>query len=100
MSSSHKTRATLQTRLRAHDHFTSSTLIGGKGGASSSSLHTTLEGPTEHVNARWMECLYGFLHGIELIMFHGHLDEFQKPPLGGRVNTKLGDHGIPSSQTH
>ena len=28
------------------------------------------------------------------IMFHGHLDYFQNPPLGGRPNTKpLGDHG-------
>ena len=26
-------------------------------------------------------------------MFHGHLDYFQKPPLGGRPNTKLVDHG-------
>ena len=26
-------------------------------------------------------------------MFHGHLDYFQKPTLGGRSNTKLGDHG-------
>jgi hypothetical protein len=33
-------------RLRAHDHYTSSTLIDGKGGARPSSLHTTLEGPT------------------------------------------------------
>ena len=41
-------------RLGARDHFTSSTLIGGKGGAGPSSLHTTLEGPTECVNARWM----------------------------------------------
>ena len=47
-------RATSHTRLRAHDQFTSSTLIGAKGGAGSSSLHTTLEGPTEYVNARWM----------------------------------------------
>ena len=31
------------------------------------------------------------------IMFHGHLDYFQKPPLGGRPNTKLGDHGIPNT---
>jgi hypothetical protein len=45
-------RATSHTRLRAHDHYTSSTLIGGKDGAGSSSLHTTLEGPTEDVNAR------------------------------------------------
>ena len=62
-------RATSHTRLRAHDHRTSSTLIGEKGGASPSSLHTTLEGPTEYVNARWMWSLHGFLHGIEWIMF-------------------------------
>ena len=47
-------RATSHTRLRARDHYTSSTLIGGKGGASPSSLHTTFEGPTEYVNGRWM----------------------------------------------
>jgi hypothetical protein len=47
-------RATSHTRLRARDHYTSSTLIGGKGGAGPSSLPTTLEGPTEYVNARWM----------------------------------------------
>ena len=35
----------------------------------------------------------GFLHGIQWIMGHGHLDYFQKPPLGGRPNTKPGDHG-------
>ena len=45
-------RASSQTRLRARDHYTSSILIGGKGGAGPSSLHTTLEGPTEYVNAR------------------------------------------------
>ena len=27
-------------------------------------------------------------------MFHGHLDDSQKPALGGRLNTKPGDHGI------
>ena len=47
-------RAISHTRLRARDHYTSSTLIGGTGGAGPSSLHTTLEGPTEYVNARWM----------------------------------------------
>ena len=47
-------RATSHTRLRARDHYTSSILIGGKGGAGPSSLHTTLEGPTEYVIARWM----------------------------------------------
>ena len=41
-------------RLIARDHYTSSTLIGGKGGAGPSLLHTMLEGPTEYVNARWM----------------------------------------------
>ena len=30
-------------------------------------------------------------------MFHGHLDYFQKPPLGGRPNTKPGDHGTPNA---
>ena len=44
-------RATSHTRLRSRDHYTSSTLIGGKGGAGPSSLHTTLEGPMEYVTA-------------------------------------------------
>ena len=47
-------RTTSHTRLRARDHYTSSTLIGGKGGAGPSSFHTMLEGPTEYVNSRWM----------------------------------------------
>ena len=47
-------RANSHTRLRAHDHYISSTLICGKGGVGPSSLHTTLEGPTKYVNARWM----------------------------------------------
>jgi hypothetical protein len=46
-----------------------------------------------YVNARWMYNLHGFLDGIKWIMFHGHLDYFQKPPLERRSNTKLGDHG-------
>ena len=37
-------RATSHTRLRARDHYTSSTLIGGKGGACPSSLHTNAWG--------------------------------------------------------
>ena len=40
-------KATSHIRLRARDHHTSSNLIGGKGGADPSSLHTTLEGPTQ-----------------------------------------------------
>jgi hypothetical protein len=47
-------RTTSHMRLDARDHYTSSTLIGGKGGAGPSSLHTMLEGPTEYANARWM----------------------------------------------
>ena len=83
-------------RLRARDHYASSTLIGGEGGAGPSSLlHATLEGPTEFVNARWMESLCGLLHGIEWIVFHGRLDCFQKSSLGGRPNTKPGDYGTP-----
>ena len=47
-------------RLRARDHYTSSTLIGGRGGAGPSSLHSTLEGPMEYMNVRWMQSLHGF----------------------------------------
>ena len=47
-------RATSHKRLRACDHYTSRTLICGKGKAGPSLLHTTLHGPTEFVNARWM----------------------------------------------
>ena len=44
-------RATLCTGLRARDHYTPSTLIGGKGGAGPSSLlHTMLERPTEYIS--------------------------------------------------
>ena len=48
--------ATSHTRLKARDHYTpsTSTLIGGKGGAGPSLFHTTFEGRTEYVNARWM----------------------------------------------
>ena len=42
-------------RLNARDHYTSSTLIGGKGGAGPNSLHTTLEGPTEYISEYKMD---------------------------------------------
>jgi hypothetical protein len=49
----------------------------------------------------WMQdgckSLHGFPHGIKWIIFYGHLDYFQKSPLGGRSNTKAGDHGIPNA---
>ena len=47
----------------------------------------------EYVNARWTQSL----HGIEGIVFCGHLDDFQKPPLGGKPNTKPGHLGILSA---
>ena len=47
-------KATSHTRVRACDQYTSSTLVGGKGRAGPSSLHTALEGPTKYVTARWM----------------------------------------------
>jgi len=92
-------RTISHTRLKAHD-FNSSTLISGKGEAGPNSLHTTIEGPTKYVNARWMYNLYGFLHGIKWIMFHAHLEYFQKPPLEGSPNTKPGDPGTPNFHKH
>ena len=91
-------RATSHTRLTARDHYSSSTLVGGKGGSGPSLLHTALEGPTEDkckcnmdVESTW------FLHGIEWTMVHGHLDYYKKPFFGGRLNTKPGDHGTPNA---
>ena len=43
-----------ETESPRRDHNTSSIIIGGKGGAGPSSLHTMLEGRTESMNARWM----------------------------------------------
>ena len=74
-------------RLRARDHHT---LVCGKGGIGPRSPHTTLKGPPEYVNARWMWSLHGFhptWHRMD------HLDYFQKLSLGGRPNTKPRDHG-------
>ncbi len=87
----------MEIRLRAHDHDTSSTLIGGKGGAGPSLLHTTLEGPMEYVNARWMSSLHGFLHGIEMDHVPWSLELLSKPPLRGNPNAKPGDHGTPNA---
>ena len=50
-----RVRATSHRILRALDHYTSSTLFGGKGGAGPSSRHTTLEGPTEYTSACKMD---------------------------------------------
>ena len=87
----------LSWRIRLLATLLHCTLIGGKGGAGPSLLHTTLEGPTEYVKARRMESRHGFLHGIQWIAFHGHSHYSQKPLLGGRSNTKPGDHGTPNT---
>ena len=76
-------RATSYTRLRAPDNYTSSTLIGAEGGADSTSGTNGVMCMQDGYKS-----LHGFLHGIEWIVFHGHLDCFQKPPLGGRPNIK------------
>ena len=47
-----------------------------------------------------MWSLHGFLHGIKQIMFHGHLDYFQKPPLQGGSNTNPDNHGTPNAHHH
>ena len=90
VGASTKLRATSHTRLRACDHYTSNTLVGGKGGAGLSLLlHTTLEGPAEYMNIQ-DECkvyMDWIPPGIVSTMFHGHLDYFHKPSLGGRPNT-------------
>ena len=40
--------------------------------------------------------LHDFLHDIQWIIFHGHLDYFPKSPLGGKPNRET-DHGTPSA---
>ena len=58
-----------------------------------------LRGPTEYVR-EWRDgCKspHGILHGIEWSVFHGHFNYYQKPPLGGRPNTKPRDHGTPNT---
>ena len=68
----------LDVILRAHDHHTSSTLIGGKGGATPSSLHTTLEGPDQRVceckmdiKSTWIPTWYQMDH-VTWTIFKNH----------------------------
>ena len=72
-------------RLRARDHCTSSTLIGG-------TTRSRSKFTTSHYawgRDRWSKrmqygCkvyLHGFLRGVKWIMFRGHLDRSQKSPL-------------------
>jgi hypothetical protein len=93
-------RATSHTRLKARDHYTLGTFIGGKSGAGPNSLHITLEGPTEYVTTRWMKRVYGFLHGIKWILLLVTWIFFPKPPLGRRPHTKPEDHGTSNAHNH
>ena len=96
-------RATSHTRLRARDQHTLSTLIGGKGGAGPSSLlHTTLDGPTEWVcgcemgvNPTWILTWHRMDHASWSFGLFS-----KKPPLGGRANTKSGDHDTPNTHSY
>jgi hypothetical protein len=90
-------RASSYMRLRARDHYTSSTLISGNGGAGQ--IRFTLH--LRDQLSMWMQ------DGCKVYMdsymasngscFIVTLDCFHKPPLGGRPNTKLGDQGTPNA---
>ena len=90
-------------RLRAHDHYTSSTLIGGKGGAGPSSLHTTLEGLTEYMCKCKMDVkstrilsymtLNGSCFMVTWTTFKNHLLEVG-------LTQKPGDHDTPNAHNH
>ena len=93
-------RATSHTRLRAHDHYTSSTLIGGKCGAGPSSFRTMLEGRMEYISECMMDVKSTWIptwHRIDHVSWSRGL--FQKPPLGGRFNIKPGDHCTPNAHS-
>jgi hypothetical protein len=77
-------RVASHTRLRARDHYTSCTLIGGEGGAGSSLLHTMLEGPTEctseckmDVKSTWIPTWHPMddVFMVTWIIFKNHLLE-------------------------
>ena len=75
-------------------------LVEIKGGAGTSLLHTTLEGPTEYVNGK-MDAKFTWIptwHHMDHVAWH--LDYFQKSPFGDRPKTKPGDHGILNAHNH
>ena len=78
-------RATWHMRLRARDQHTSSTLIGGKGGASPSSLRTMPKGPTSKCKV-YMDSYMASNGSWFMVTW----TIFQKPPLGGRPKRKIG----------
>ena len=88
-------------RLRVRDHYTSSTLIGRKGGVDPSLLHTTFLRDQER---KWMQdgckvrmdsymASNGSCSMVTWIIFRNHL-------LEGRPNTKPGDYGTPNAHNH
>jgi hypothetical protein len=86
-------RATSHMRLRAHDHYTSRHSHWWKRRNRSrftSHYACGTNGVCEckmDVRSTWISTWYKMDH------IHGHLDYFQKPPLGGRINTKPINHG-------
>jgi hypothetical protein len=89
----HALRASSHTRLRARDHYTSSTLIGGNGAAKSKFTSCWTRGTTEvceckiDVKSTWIPTWY------QMDNVSWSLGLFSKPSLGGRPNTKPVDHG-------
>ena len=91
-------RATSHMRLSARDHYTSSTLIGGKGGAS----------PSFRFKLRLRDQWSMWVQGGCKVYMDSHMAShgscfmvtwiiIKKPPLGGRPNTKPGDYGTPNT---
>ena len=87
-------------RPRARDRYTSSTLIGGKGGPGRNWLPTTLEGPTgvRECNMDVMSTYILTWHQMNNVSCHS--DYFSKSPLEGRPNIKPGDPGTPNAHNH
>ena len=91
-------RAISHTRIKARDHYTSSTLIGGKVEPVQVRLALHLrdqqsmrmqDGCKVHTGSYMAS--NGSCFMVTRIIFH-------KPPLGCRPNTRLGDHGTPNAQ--
>ena len=88
-------RVTSHMRLKARDHYTSSTLIGGKGRACSSAWGTNIVcGCKMDVKSTWIPTW----HRMDRVSWS--LDYFQKPPLGGRPHTKPRDYGTSNVANH
>ena len=79
-------------RLTARDNYTSSTHWWESRSRSKFASHNAW-GTNGVCECKMDVSLHGFPHVMKWIMFHGHLDYFQEPPLRGRTNTKPGDHG-------